>query len=199
MNINKTCPLTLVHIPGVENALTDIPSHSFRSVKEWECKTDNKLLTLFNQKKSSPQPGIVNSLPFQHGDDYRCDFGTVDEGYYAGRVAATTQNRKTHWGNWTKYVQPLALNPFLQGVRYTTRVCVLTRFVAQFHRGIYGCGKQVQAGTVVSTLTSVRQEIALACRENPTKVKGSKKISHSCNKHMMGGARWTSQQQNNSW
>jgi hypothetical protein len=59
---------------------------------------------------------------------------------------------------------------------YTTRVCVLTGFVAQVHRGIYGCGKQVQAGMVINALTSIGQEIVLAYGENPTKVKGGKKI-----------------------
>ncbi len=49
LNIKQTCPLTLVHIPGIENALTGIPSRSFGSVKEWECKTDGELLTLFNK------------------------------------------------------------------------------------------------------------------------------------------------------
>jgi hypothetical protein len=63
LNINKMCPLTRVHIPSVENALTDIPSYLFGSIKEWECKTDSKSLTLFNQKNSSPQPWIMDSLP----------------------------------------------------------------------------------------------------------------------------------------
>jgi hypothetical protein len=35
LNIQQTCPLTPVHIPGMENALTDIPSCSFGSVKEF--------------------------------------------------------------------------------------------------------------------------------------------------------------------
>ncbi len=34
LNIKKTCPLTPVHIPGVDNSPTDIPSCSFGSVKE---------------------------------------------------------------------------------------------------------------------------------------------------------------------
>jgi hypothetical protein len=34
LNIKKACPLTPVHIPGVENALMDIPSCLFGSVKE---------------------------------------------------------------------------------------------------------------------------------------------------------------------
>jgi hypothetical protein len=55
LNIQQTCPLTPVHIPGVENALTDIPSRSFGSAKEWECKSDTDFLTLFNKQFPLPQ------------------------------------------------------------------------------------------------------------------------------------------------
>jgi hypothetical protein len=166
LNVQKTCPLIPVHIPGMENALTDILLQSFGSVKEWECKTDNDLLTLFNHKFP---------LPHRHRNDYACDFHTADEGYYAGRVAATTQNWKTHWGNWTKYVRPLGLGPFLQ-VRYTTKVHVLKGFMARVRRGLYERGKRVQIGTVVGALTAIGQKVALACGENPAKVTGSKKL-----------------------
>jgi hypothetical protein len=74
------------------------------------------------------------------------------------------------------YIRPLGLDPYLQGVGYTTRVRVLTGFAARLRRGAYGRGKRVQAGTVVGALTAVGQEIALACGENPTKVLGSDKI-----------------------
>jgi hypothetical protein len=33
LNIKQSCPLTPVHIPGIENALTDIPLRSFGSVR----------------------------------------------------------------------------------------------------------------------------------------------------------------------
>jgi len=39
----------------------------------------------------------LDRLPFWLKSDYARDFRTADEGYYAGQVAATTQNRKTHW------------------------------------------------------------------------------------------------------
>jgi hypothetical protein len=54
LNIKQTCPLTPVHIPGVKNALTDIPSRLFGSVLEWHCHTDEDLLTLFNKKIPLP-------------------------------------------------------------------------------------------------------------------------------------------------
>jgi hypothetical protein len=125
---------------------------------------------------SPSQTGILDSLPLHHKKNYARDFRLVDEGYYAGRVAATTKNRATHWGHWTNYVRPLGLDPYLQRNGYTMRVRVLTGFAARVRRGAYGWGKRVQAGTVVGALTAVGQEIALACGENPTKVLGSDKI-----------------------
>ena len=108
--------------------------------------------------------------------DYVRDFCTVDEGYYLGRVAATTKNWQTHWKKWTAYIQPLGLDPYLQKVQYTTRVCVLTRFAARVWHGYYGRGKRVVVGTVAGALPAVGQEIALTCVNNPTKVMGSDKL-----------------------
>jgi len=48
MKLNGACPITPVHIPGDENAMTDIPSWSFGSVAQWFCQTDDDVLTLFN-------------------------------------------------------------------------------------------------------------------------------------------------------
>ncbi len=70
----------------------------------------------------------------------------------------------------------MGLDPFLQGVRYTTKVRVLTGFAARVWHRYYGRGKRVVTGTVVGALTAVGQEIALACGDNPTKVTGSKKL-----------------------
>ncbi len=91
-------------------------------------------------------------------------------------MAATTKNRATHWGHWTRYCRPLGLDPYLQGVDYhTQRVRALTGFAGRIRRGAYGRGKRVQASTVIGALTSVGKEIALACGENPTKLAWSNK------------------------
>ncbi len=42
------CPLTPLHIEGVQNAIADVPSQSFGSNLAWTCKSDSELLTLFN-------------------------------------------------------------------------------------------------------------------------------------------------------
>ena len=48
LKLHGTCPITPLHIVGKENSMTDIPLRSFGSKKKWHCKTNNKLLTLFN-------------------------------------------------------------------------------------------------------------------------------------------------------
>jgi hypothetical protein len=118
----------------------------------------------------------VDSLPLYHKNDYTCDFRLADERFHVGQVAVTTKNRATHWGHWTTYVQPLGLDPYLQGVGYTIHVWVLTGFAARVCQGAYGRGKRVQAGMVIGALTAIGQEITLACGKNPTKITGSKRI-----------------------
>jgi hypothetical protein len=58
------CLLMPVHIPGVENALTNIRSCSFGSVKEWACNNDNDLLTLFNQTFPLPNQASWTTFRF---------------------------------------------------------------------------------------------------------------------------------------
>ena len=68
------------------------------------------------------------------------------------------------------------MDPYLQGPCYIDRVRALTGFAARVRQGYFGRGKRVQAGTVIGALTSVGQEIALACGDNPTKLKGADKM-----------------------
>ena len=48
-------PLTTLHIRGVENAITDVPSRSFGSEPKWHCQSNSQLLILFNKKNSLPK------------------------------------------------------------------------------------------------------------------------------------------------
>ncbi len=48
LQLAHALPLTPLHIAGIDNALTDIPSRSFGSEAKWHCADDNDLLTLFN-------------------------------------------------------------------------------------------------------------------------------------------------------
>jgi hypothetical protein len=64
LNINKMCPLTPAHIPGVENALTNIPSRSFGSKTEWVCKNDSNLLAIFNRTFLLPKQASRTTFRF---------------------------------------------------------------------------------------------------------------------------------------
>jgi hypothetical protein len=64
INIKQSCPLTPVHIPGVKNALMDIPSRSFGSVQEWNCPSNCDLLTLFNDKFPLPEQASWTCFQF---------------------------------------------------------------------------------------------------------------------------------------
>jgi hypothetical protein len=48
LKLNRTCPITPLHIGGEENSMTDIPSWSFGSKPKWHCRSNTDLLTLFN-------------------------------------------------------------------------------------------------------------------------------------------------------
>ena len=54
LRLAKASPIIPMHIPGVENAISDIPSRSFGKKVEWHCNTDSEFLTLFNQKFPLP-------------------------------------------------------------------------------------------------------------------------------------------------
>jgi hypothetical protein len=71
------------------------------------------------------------------------------------------------------YLKPLGLEPSLQDIPYVERSRVLTGFSQQVQEGYYWRGSQVRANTVCSALMSVGQTIALAHKNNPTKLEGS--------------------------
>ena len=64
LNVNRMCPLMPVHIPGVENALTNIPSRSFGSNPEWLCNNDSELLTLFSRTFPLPEQASWTTFRF---------------------------------------------------------------------------------------------------------------------------------------
>jgi hypothetical protein len=58
MQLVRVSPLTPLHIAGVHNALTDIPSRSFGSEQAWHCTSDESFLTLYNA--TFPLPSQVS-------------------------------------------------------------------------------------------------------------------------------------------
>jgi hypothetical protein len=70
----------------------------------------------------------------------------------------------------------LGVDPYLQETSFSTRMRVLSGFLARVRTGYYGQGKQVKNCTVSSALTAVGQTITMACNNNPTKIKSSDKL-----------------------
>ena len=59
---------------------------------------------------------------------YESSFRVADAAYVAGRVASTTQSRKTHWKRWCAYVKALGVDPLLQGLTFKQRIRSLSGF-----------------------------------------------------------------------
>ncbi len=53
-NLQKVCPITMLHIAGDQNTMTDIPSCSFGSKPKWHFQSKEALLTFF--KSTFPLP-----------------------------------------------------------------------------------------------------------------------------------------------
>ena len=70
----------------------------------------------------------------------------------------------------------MGVEPFLQDTLFTIKVHLLTGFVGRVRTGYYGQGKQIQAGSVSSTIMAIGQVIALATNTNLTKIVGSDKL-----------------------
>jgi hypothetical protein len=119
---------------------------------------------------------LLNHLPSFLHVWYASDFRTADDGFHTGQVAATTKGWETCRTLWSAYVAPMGVDPFLQDTPFTIRVRLLTGFAGRVRTGYYGQGKQIQAGSVSSTITAIGQAIALATNTNPTKIVGSNKL-----------------------
>ena len=60
LQLTQASPLTPLHISGIHNAMTDIPSRSFGSEKKWFCETDEDLRSLFNASFPLPMQASWN-------------------------------------------------------------------------------------------------------------------------------------------
>ncbi len=118
----------------------------------------------------------MDSLPPELQDVYVCDFRLADAAFRAGRLVATSLAREAHWQNWTTYVKPMGINPYLQSTTFKRRMQSLTGFAQQTRTGYYGRGRQVQAATVTGAITAVGQTISMVIGNNPTKAIGFDKF-----------------------
>ena len=55
LQLAQASPLIPLHIAGVQNAMSNIPSRSFGSDPRWTCNTHSDLCSLFNKKIPLPQ------------------------------------------------------------------------------------------------------------------------------------------------
>ncbi len=109
-NIQKVCPITMLHIAGDQNAMTDIPSRLFGSKPKWHFQSEEALLTFFNSTFPLPtqnwwtvcQPtsaiaihmiSVFWTMPFTL-DDWR-------QLPAAGKNIGTTGRSMRHLWEWT--------------------------------------------------------------------------------------------------
>ena len=72
--------LTHLQISGEENALTDIPSHSFDSNLSWFCKNDTDLLK-FSTKTPFVKLGLLGRLQTFQCSEYEGYFSAADAAF----------------------------------------------------------------------------------------------------------------------
>ena len=110
LQVTRASPLTPLHIPGVQNAMSDIPSRSFGSEPRWTCASDSDLLSLFTSL--FPPPPQISWNVFHHSSAIctkvisalRTQVSNTDEwrrlppkGTFVGPIGQTT----SHLYNWT--------------------------------------------------------------------------------------------------
>jgi len=169
-NLQKVCPITMLHIAGDQHSMTDISSRSFGSEHKWHFKSEHGLLTFFNCNFTLPsqnswtvcQPtsaiamrviSVLRMTPFTLDDWRRLPA--------AGKnIGITGKSTRLLW-EWTLTF------------RVPTSKSGSDSYPVLQH---YGNGEQVQNCIVSSAIMAVGQTIALACDSNPTKVVGSERL-----------------------
>jgi len=66
LQLRKASPLTTLHIAGVHNQLTDVPSRSFGSNPAWACTTDTDFSHLYNSLFPLPDQSSWNVFRFSN-------------------------------------------------------------------------------------------------------------------------------------
>ena len=110
LQLTRASPLTPLHIAGIDNAMSDIPSRSFGSEPRWNCNTEEDLLTLFTSL--FPPPPQTSWNVFRHSSAtcmkvisaLRMQVSTTDDwrrlprkGSFIGPTGPTT----SHLYDWT--------------------------------------------------------------------------------------------------
>ena len=195
LNVQQSCPLTPVHIPGIENALTDIPSRSFGSVPEWNCRSDDELLTLFNAKFPLPNQAswtvfrLDTKVTTRVISALRMKGITLDEwqrlptiGKYIGQIG---QNMSDLW-DWTLIYRGLSTRPKSASSRVSPRECARATTEG-------GSALRLAQSLALSRPLDRRSRWPVA----PTQQRSqeAKSYYHDCPRYSTDGAKRTHQQQ----
>ena len=112
LQLTQASPLTPLHISGIHNAMTDIPSRSFGSEAKWFCKTEEDLRSLFNARFPLPSQASWNVFQLSHGIStkvisvLRTKVSTTDEWRRLppkGTMLGTIGAPMSHLWDWTLY------------------------------------------------------------------------------------------------
>ena len=106
---------------------------------------------------------------------YERDFRAADAAYRHVKVATTQKAWQTRWRHWRAYVEPLGVDPELQGTNYQTRIRCISGLAMHIRSGYFDRRKQVQADKVSGAFTAVGQTIVLVHETNLTKATDSGK------------------------
>jgi hypothetical protein len=110
LQLKWASPLTTLHIAGVDNAITDIPSRSFGSEQKWFCPSDTDLLRLFNTSFPLPHQGLWNvyhvssKIATRLISVLRMQVSTLDEWHRLpspGRSIGPAGSPMSHLWEWT--------------------------------------------------------------------------------------------------
>ena len=110
MKMRGAAPLTALHIPGKQNAMTDIPSRSWGSNPKWHCKDDTDLLALFNTTFPLPSQASwtvfhpTNAICMKILSVLRMKAISMEEWQQLGKIGkyiGTIGVRTSHLWEWT--------------------------------------------------------------------------------------------------
>ncbi len=84
----------------------------------------------------------------------------------SGVMAVTLNTRKHYWAHRLRFL-PAGVDPHLQNVDLPTGLLIIQIFAECVRQGVYGCGKQIETGSVQVAIGAIAKTIELAGFDNP--------------------------------